>query len=810
MFALKCAGCGQQVDVSKRDGDVHCPRCGHLVSSKSEPQAGAIAAEKSLGSFRPGGDASGQEDTDNDETLSPVTSGEFVTFPFLSPAQGPNELGWLAHYRVIRLLGQGGMGIVFEAIDTQLQRPVALKVLKPDIAKDDQARQRFLREARATASVQSDYIVVIHQVSQVDTLPFLAMEFLRGEPLDKWLDRHGRPALHETLRIGVEIARALAAAHERGLIHRDIKPANIWLENRDERRGPRDAKTASPPSPRAARVKVLDFGLVRAVSEKGNLTHAGMVLGTPAYMAPEQAEGGEVDARCDLFSLGCVLYELATGAKPFSGTTTMAILMAVAMKPPLPPLDLNPGLPPALGELILHLLAKKPADRPGSAQEVADSLEELMGELGLSTQTPPSGISRVRYAAPTISNPAVARPRRLLPILATILALSIIAPLAAWFLYAWLGPRDDEILIGMSGPFSGPSKELGREMALGIDLYFQHINDKGGVHGRKLKLIPLDDGYEPADALVNVKELHEKRKVFALLGNIGTPTAALTVPYASENKLLFFGAFTGAKLLRKDPPDRYVFNYRASYLEETAKIVEYLVEIRKDKVRPEQIAVFCQNDGYGDAGFEGVVKVMRDKYKRNADDIVRVYYDRNKIQVNDAVQTILKHPELRAVVMVSTYKPAAEFIRQLKVAKRDLIFTNVSFVGSEALADGLMEFDANYAEGVIVTQVVPPIDSGASIVREYKELLKRYHQNERPSFTSLEGYISSAVFVEALKRAGPHPTSEKLIETLETIRNLDIGTGAKLSFSKSEHQASHKVWGTVIDNAGKFKVLELQ
>jgi ABC-type branched-subunit amino acid transport system substrate-binding protein len=372
-------------------------------------------------------------------------------------------------------------------------------------------------------------------------------------------------------------------------------------------------------------------------------------------------------------------------------------------------------------------------------------------------------------------------------------------------LFALLGTRDNEILLGMSGPFNGPSKELGREMEVGIKTYLRHINEGGGVHGRKLKLIALDDEYEPDKALANMKELHEKHKVFAVIGNIGTPTALVTVPYAIDNKLLFFGAFTGAKALRTDPPARYVFNYRASYEEETAKIVEYLVKIRK--VPPDQIAVFDQQDGYGDAGFSGVVKVMRSKYQRNPEDIVRVRYERNTSQVHDAVQTIMKKPELRAVVMVGTYKPVTEFIRQLKENKRDLIFTNVSFVGSEALADGLTPL--GYAEDVIVTQVVPPIDSSATIVLEYKELLKKYYPNERPSFTSLEGFISTSLFVEGLRRAGDNPTSEKVIDALETIRDFELGTGAPLTFSRSQHQASHKVWGTKLDKAGTFRVLEM-
>jgi serine/threonine protein kinase/ABC-type branched-subunit amino acid transport system substrate-binding protein len=738
-----------------------------------------------------------------DETPKPKSPNRPVTFPFLSPPLGPDEIGRMAHYKVIRLLGQGGMGIVFEAIDAKLQRSVALKVMKPDIAQDDLARKRFLREARMTASVKSDHVVVIHDVGQINEVPFLAMELMHGEPLEKRIETHGRPTLEETLRIGREVAQGLAAAHDLGLIHRDIKPANIWLETSATASGKSDASPSSPRQP-SFRVKILDFGLARIAQDKGQLTHSGMVLGTPAYMAPEQAEAGEVDARCDLFSLGCVLYEMATGAKPFSGTNTMAILMSVAMKAPLPPHELNPDLPPSLCDLIMRLLAKKPLDRPESAQQVAMALQAIADELGISGQTPTSGIRR--GSGSTMTALAFVSPRRRKWTIGFAVTGGLLAiGLLGLGLYLLPGARDQEILLGMSGPLNGPSKELGREMEIGIRTYINHINDQGGVNGRKLNLIALDDEYEPDQALANMVELHEKRKVFAVIGNIGTPTALVTVPYAVENKLIFFGAFTGAKVLRKDPPERYVFNYRASYEEETAKIVEYLVE--RKKIPPEAIAVFDQRDGFGDAGFGGVVKVMR-KYKRESWDILRVRYERNTIMVKDAADQILQKPEIKAVVMVGTYKPITEFIRQIKDAKRDnIIFTNVSFVGSEALALGLKEH--GYADGVIVTQVVPPIDSNASIVLKYHELRKKYFPNEHASFTSLEGYISTALFVEGLKRAGDHPTSENVIQALETIRDFDLGTGAPLTFTASEHQASHKVWATVLDKAGNFKVLDM-
>jgi ABC-type branched-subunit amino acid transport system substrate-binding protein len=357
----------------------------------------------------------------------------------------------------------------------------------------------------------------------------------------------------------------------------------------------------------------------------------------------------------------------------------------------------------------------------------------------------------------------------------------------------------------MTGPFTGPARELGREMKVGINTYFHHINEHGGVAGRKLHLIDLDDGYEPDRALANMRELHEQRKVFAIIGNVGTPTTEKALPYVRAKKLLFFGAFTGANLLRRDPPDRYVFNCRASYEEETAAIVKYFVEVRQ--ILPAQIAVFAQKDAYGDDAFAGVVKRLQ-QYGRDPKDILRVGYDRNTLLVNDAVQTILLHPEVRAIVMVPTYKPAAAFVRKVKDARPEMLFASVSFVGSEALAEALVERGPQYADGVMVAQVVPPIDSGSTLVTRYRELLKKHHPSAQPSATSLEGYITAAVFVEGVRKAGPRLTTEGLIDALESIRNLDLGTGAPISFGPSEHQASHKVWGIQLDKEGRFTLLE--
>jgi branched-chain amino acid transport system substrate-binding protein len=370
------------------------------------------------------------------------------------------------------------------------------------------------------------------------------------------------------------------------------------------------------------------------------------------------------------------------------------------------------------------------------------------------------------------------------------------------------GVSDAEITLGMAAPLTGVSKELGRQMRIGLDVAFARANAAGGIDGRKVNLVALDDGYEPARTRDVMRELAEQKGVFSFVGNVGTPTAAVAVPYALERKMLFFGPFTGASLLRKEPPDRYVFNYRASYAEETAAIVRYLVEVRH--IKPEQIAVLAQDDSYGDAGFQGVARVIR-QLKRTPSSILKVTYTRNTSDVSEAVARILdRKVNVAAVVMVATYRPAARFIEKVREQRPNMIFTNVSFVGSQALAEELVQLGPQYAQGVIITQVVPLPTGQSTVGLKYREALASFAPEEKPDFISLEGYVTGNLLLEGLKRAGRNLTTDGLVDALENIHGLELGLGVPLSFGLSEHQASHKVWGTVLDGAGNFQNLDLE
>ncbi len=290
---------------------------------------------------------------------------------FLVPVPKPDALGRLGMYQVLKLLGAGGMGMVLLAEDPILKRHVAVKALRPELAKNETARQRFLREARATAAIDHPNIIHINQVGEEGGIPFLVMPWLKGEPLDARLLREKRLPVADAILIAKQIAEGLAEAHKNGLIHRDIKPANIWLSG----------KVGAAASRLV--VKILDFGLVRdVVGDSAHLTKPGTVLGTPAYIAPEQARGDKVDFHCDLFSLGAILYRMLTGELPFKGENPVTRLMAVTTDTPDAVRTLNPDVPVALDELVMQLLAKEPEQRPPSAAKVAEMLERIARDRG--------------------------------------------------------------------------------------------------------------------------------------------------------------------------------------------------------------------------------------------------------------------------------------------------------------------------------------------------------------------------------------------------------------------------------------------
>jgi serine/threonine protein kinase len=330
---------------------------------------------------------------------------------FLLPPRKSGSMGRLGQYEVMEVVGRGGMGVVLRAFDEKLHRVVAIKALPPALAGSGAARERFVREARAAAAVVHDNVVGIYAVEDGGPIPYLTMQFVAGRTLQAKLDDAGPLPLRETLRIGLQIAEGLAAAHRQGLIHRDIKPANILLENSVER------------------VRITDFGLARAI-DGASLTQSGVVAGTPAYMSPEQAEGARLDCRSDLFSLGSVLYAMCAGHPPFEADSAVAVLRQICDHAPPALRQVNAAVPPWLEALVAKLQAKQPADRFASAAEVATLLGERLARLqaGLDGESEPPAGQRKGIAA------KVRTSRR---VVALVAGASLIAAGVAGVVYRW-------------------------------------------------------------------------------------------------------------------------------------------------------------------------------------------------------------------------------------------------------------------------------------------------------------------------------------------------------------------------------------
>ncbi len=353
-----------------------CPVCrDRIQKSAAEPSTWSDAEEflrdqpfdsAFLRSFTQTSTESGQSeaggDHEDDQNRTAASAEIAQVLAMLSPTDDPQMIGRLGGYEVSGVVGSGGMGVVLKAFDGPLDRTVAIKVLAPRLASSGAARRRFAREAKAAATVLHPNVIVIHGVSNDGPLPFLVMPYLRGESLQRRLNRLGPLSAEEVVRIAQQVASGLAAAHGQGLVHRDIKPANILLEDGVER------------------VTLTDFGLARAVDD-ASMTRSGVIAGTPQYMSPEQARGDNVDARSDIFSLGSVMYAMCTGRPPFRAETSYGILRRITDTEPRPVRDVNPNIPDWLEHIIQRLLAKSLDDRIQNADHVAVLLRKCLSHL---------------------------------------------------------------------------------------------------------------------------------------------------------------------------------------------------------------------------------------------------------------------------------------------------------------------------------------------------------------------------------------------------------------------------------------------
>lgn len=350
-----------------------------------------------------------------------------------------------------------------------------------------------------------------------------------------------------------------------------------------------------------------------------------------------------------------------------------------------------------------------------------------------------------------------------------------------------------ELRFGMSTALSGPVAGLGRAMKDGVELAFAEANAKGGMHGRRLRLIALDDSYHPPTAAANVKQLIERDRVLAIVGNLGTPTARLAMPLASEAGVLFYGAMTGADLLRANPPDRHVINFRASYDQEVSSMLDLLLAMG---IQPEEIAFFTQDDSYGASVYESAMRQLEARGYAKARRLAHGRYPRNTLQVEAALVALIEAPvRPRAVIMVGVFRPSAKFILLARQIFPDMIYLNASFVGSGALKDLLKESADPLPETltVKVMEVVPPLEADLPAVRAFHDAHTQWAPGMDPSAAALEGYLSARVLLLGLE-AAPEPTRKDLVDSLLNLGPIDIGMGSPLYLSPAQHQASQTIW----------------
>jgi ABC-type branched-subunit amino acid transport system substrate-binding protein len=366
----------------------------------------------------------------------------------------------------------------------------------------------------------------------------------------------------------------------------------------------------------------------------------------------------------------------------------------------------------------------------------------------------------------------------------------MVATSAALALPSFAQP-ERRIVVGQSAAFSGPAAQLGIQMHRGAKIFFDTLNAGGGVNGTTVELRTLDDGYEPDRCKANTERFITKDNVFALFGYVGTPTCVAALPVVNESKTLFFGPFTGAESLR-DPFSKNVFHIRASYYDETALIVKQLTSLGLNK-----IAVFYQNDAYGKAGLEGVVRALK---PLNLAPVATGTVERNTVAVAQAVQDIAAaKPD--AVVQISAYKSCAAFIREARKAGYGGTFYNVSFVGTQALADEL----GKEGRGIMVSQVMPfPFSTTTALSREYLEAVSKAGPDATPNYSSMEGYVAAKVFAEGLKRAGRSPTRESFIAGMESLQSLNLG-GFNINFGARDHVASNFVELSMLTEDSKVR-----
>lgn len=734
--------------------------------------------------------------------------GTKVSLSFLSSPQGPDELGRLGSYKIIKLLGAGGMGLVFEAEDTLLRRQVALKVMKPEIAIKPDHRQRFLQEARSGAAIPHDNIATVFQVGIENNVPYLAMQFLNGESLGSRLHRDEKIPVEESLRIIREVASGLAAAHETNLIHRDIKPDNIWLESDGQGRPWK-------------RVKILDFGLATSVSntEEGS-NESGMIMGTPHYMAPEQARGLPLDNRCDLFSIGCVLYQMISGELAFKGDNALKIMNALALHEPKPLNVIDQSVPTKVAELVHNLMIKKASERLGSANDLIKMIDDIykVDTQSLNSKGPASVI------LPTPNLPGQGYYATLTPwylnwkmglfILAVIINLGLLA-----FNYSSFGSNSnsvgglkfgDPIKVGVLHSTTGYMRTTGKNVKDLTMMAISEINESGGVLEYSDKGVPIarrriiafeaDGQSNPATFATQAEKLITQEKVKAIFGcwNSTDRKECLSV-FNQNNNILFYP--TSYEGLEQNPNVIYLGAAPNQQL-------EFAFNHMINKLGKKKLFHVGVNNVYSKAASEILSQQLEDIKKE--DKTIEAVLAGEKLlnQGNFKFDEVIKaivvaKPDL--IINTLSGDANRDFFRALRT--QGIKGSNIPTLSFHISAEILQELDVESCTGDFVGwNYLPSIDSEKN--KAFLEKVKAKFGNDTIVNDSMEaGYYGVYLWTQAVREAKSFDP-DKVLQTIRERGRTFAAPGGSVEIDKDTlHTYMVPRFGKII-GPGKFEIIQ--
>lgn len=719
-------------------------------------------------------------------------------------------------YRLHERLGAGGANLVFRATHLESDKTVAFKVLLTTAG--TAAAERFVKEGRILHALRQASIVQVQDTGYTPQgLLFYTMEYLDGEPLDRYLADRRPLAVDKVAALMAQICAGVHAAHLNHVVHRNLTPASILMVGGEPR--------------------ILSFGNGE-VLDRGEADDDGVA--SVAFAAPEVISGlGDASTASDIYSLGALFYFVLTGHAGYEGTgpgkdPSRSSSIATEFE--------SLGYPKGFADIGEMAMAVKPEKRFSSASELAQAIDR--GGL-LRKQEPviPTPIVLDEPSKPMWEEEEEEKPgwpdlfkRRDVLIGIGGVAVLLIAVLFWSILGPLLGNNDVEVAvpsvaidakklaalsapprqgvtprsvrIGFSGALSGPLAELGQSFSRGLEAAVRSSNQEGGVAGRRIELVTLDDKNLPELAAKNARQLLDDDQVFAAVAASGPVAVSQTAAHFAGRRFVLFGAASGSAILRQPPARPHVFNFRASLQQELRALVSYLVKGRRARIQ--DLAVVVQADYWHDAEAAAFRDLLGEFGHPHPESHPIVVHPDYTSRINRTFKELMRLvPEQSALIVVTSPEPAASLIARVRKQHPLLEIACVSTVGDQAFAEKLGDLAEEHAANVVVTQVVPHFLSGARVFERYRRDLKLAFPAQSIGFGSLEGYLVGRLLTEALHQAGQELNTARLVDLLENRGQIDLGFGNPCGFTPRDHQCLHRVWGTRLDVSGRAEVLDL-